>query len=536
MKNKMIFVRIMLMIIIAAITYYIFLPAFNFHSFGFYVYILFVVGVYKILSIIKFENKILKIQKSSKNNKILLKENIVYISFVIIFALIFIVNFVYSPIFFSKKYAKRIIIDETSTFVDDIKAVNYNALPLLDKDSSEKLGDRVMGQMSELVSQFEVSTLYTQINYNNDIIRVTPLEYASFIKWITNKKEGVKGYITVNSVSGESELYKLDKGMKYMPSAYFNDNLYRKLRFEYPTKIFGRISFEIDNDGSPYWIIPTISYSAVELLKEVNGLIILDPVSGNSNLYKIEDVPEWVDQVFDASLIIEQVNDWGLYKNGFLNSLFGQKGVVQTTEGYNYTIQDDDVFMYTGITSINSDESNIGFILTNLRTKETKFYAVPGAEEYSAMESAKGQVQQMNYVSSFPLLINLNSRPTYLISLKDAAGLVKMYAFVDVEDYQKVVVTDSSLGIKEASRLYLKNINFKNNDSSSFIKKEITISSINIAMIDGTTYFYIKDLSGQKYKVSIKVNENLLPFITKGNKLKINYLTEEDIIDIISID
>src|SRR5574344_2672981 len=144
----------------------------------------------------------------------------------------------------------------------------------------------------------------------------------------------------------------------------------------------------------------------------------------------------------------------GEYKNGFINSLFGQKGIVQTTDGYNYTIQNDDVYLYTGITSINSDESNIGFVLTNLRTKETKFYAVPGAEEYSAMDSAKGQVQQMSYTATFPLLINLNNKPTYLISLKDNAGLVKLYAFVDVADYQKVVATDASKGITEAAKLY----------------------------------------------------------------------------------
>lgn len=533
MKTKKIFIRILLTILISLVAYYISLPPFNFHSFGFYIFVLFVIAVYKMTGIIKLRENIFRMFKNNERKRIIIRESYVYMSIFIVFVAIFIINFIYSPVFMSGKYAKRIVIDETSTFTDDIKAVNYNALPLLDKESSAKLGDRVMGQMSELVSQFEVSGLYTQINYNNDILRVTPLEYASLIKWITNRKEGVKGYITVDSVTGESDLSKLPEGMKYMPSAYLNDNLHRKLRFSYPTKIFGRISFEIDNEGNPYWIVPTISYSSVELLKEVDGLIILDPITGDSDLYKIEDVPQWVDQVYDANLIIDQVNDWGLYKNGFINSLFGQKGVVQTTDGYNYTIQDDDVFMYTGITSINSDESNIGFILTNLRTKETKFYAVPGAEEYSAMDSAKGQVQQMNYEASFPLLINLNKRPTYLISLKDAAGLVKMYAFVDVEDYQKVVVTDSSLGIKEASRLYLKNVNF-NSSGDVFITKEIKIDSINIAMIDGTTFYYIKDTTGQKYKSSIKTNENLLPFIGKGSTLKIKYVSEENVIDIIT--
>ena len=297
----------------------------------------------------------------------------------------------------SGKYASRINILEDNSFEADIKEVDFSQIPLLDKESSSKLGDRVMGQMSELVSQFEVSSLYTQINYNNDIVRVTPLEYASGIKWLTNRKDGVKGYITVNSVSGKSELVKLQDGMKYMPSAMFNENLSRKLRFSYPTKIFGNASFEVDNEGKPYWIVPTLTYSSVELLEEVEGVVILDPVSGDSTYYDVKDVPTWVDQVYNPYLIISQFDDWGMYKNGFFNSIFGQKGVVQTTDGYNYMIQGDDVYLYTGVTSINSDESNIGFITTNLRTKETKFYAVPGAEEYSAMESAKGQVQQMNY-------------------------------------------------------------------------------------------------------------------------------------------
>ena len=535
MKKKKFIIRLIITLVSAFIVFYVTLPAINLHSLGFYIYLLFIIFIYKITGVIKLKEELERIFKHGEKKHASFKGGYIYLICAGAFVLIVLFNFIYSPLFMSKKYANRILIDETSTFTEDVKEVNFNSLPLLDKDSSSKLGDRVMGQMSELVSQFEVSDLYTQINYNNDIVRVTPLEYASFIKWFTNRKEGVKGYITVNSVSGDADLVKIDKGMKYMSSAYFNDNLYRKLRFDYPTKIFGRISFEIDNEGNPFWIIPTIKYSALELLEEVNGLIIFDPITGESKLYKTDEIPSWVDQVYDANLIIEQVDDWGMYKNGFFNSLFGQKGVVQTTDGYNYTIQDDDVYMYTGITSINSDESNIGFILTNLRTKETKFYSVPGAEEYSAMDSAKGQVQQMSYESSFPLLINLNNRPTYLMSLKDAAGLVKMYAFVDVEDYQKVVVSDSSLGIKEAARNYLSNVDIKV-DSDLMTSKEITINSITTASIDGTTYYYIVDDNNKKYKVSIKTNEELLPFLNKNSKIKIKYAKEKDVIEIINVE
>ena len=319
-----------------------------------------------------------------------------------------------------------------------------------------------------------------------------------------------------------------------MPSAYLNEDLYRKLRFTYPTLIFDEANFELDDNGKPYWIIPYIKYVGIGIRKDIIGAIILDPVTGDSTKYKVEDIPKWVDHVYNADLIIESLNDWGNYQNGFLNSIFGQKDVVNTTEGYNYLTFDDDVYLYTGITSVAADESNIGFVLTNLRTKETKYYNVPGAEEYSAMKSSEGLVQEKSYEATFPLLINLNNRPTYLMSLKDAAGLVKMYAFVDVEDYQKVVTTEASLGIEEAARRYLNEVSF-DNSNANIITKEITINSIISAIIDGNTYYYITDTDNNRYSLSIKVNTSLIPFLSNDDKVEIKYRENNNINEIIDI-
>jgi len=527
MKKNLI--SLLITIIIGLVIYYFTLPVFNIHSLGFWVYLVTLLIVFYITLLclsISLKGKVIR------NEKVL--GGIMTSIFIIILGII-LVNFVLSPVFHSKSYSNRITVNEDSEFTKDVEQVDFNSIPLLDKLSSQKLGDRVMGQMPELVSQFYVSDLYTQINYNDRIVRVTPLEYNGFFKYLSNKKDGVKGYITVNSVTGESKLVKLDEGMKYVPSAIFGKDLDRHLRFNYPTKIFGDKTFEIDNEGNPYWIVPTIKYTGVGLKRDIESVIILNPITGDSKEYKVKDVPTWVDHVYSANLIIEQVDDWGQYKNGFLNSIFGQKNVVQTTVGYNYTTMNDDVYLYTGITSVSSDESNIGFILTNMRTKETKFYAVPGAEEYSAMESAKGQVQQMNYESTFPLLINLNNRATYLMSLKDAAGLVKMYAFVDVEDYQKVVITDSSKGIKVAAENYLNNVDLQQ-DESNLITKEIVISKINQTMIDGTSYYYIIDKEEKKYSVSIKINKNLIPFLKEEDKVTISYNKEKEVIEIIKIE
>lgn len=526
-KNKILSIRILATFIFAAILYYIFLPPINLTSIEFYIYLLFVIGIFYFTNFVKMFN-ITQIFSSRKNN--LYKVGIIPLCIIGVFLLIMIINFFLSPIFRSKAYYERISIDQTTDFIKDVEVVNFNSLPLLDKDSSSKLGDRVMGQMPELVSQFYVSDVYTQINYNDKIVRVTPLEYDGFIKYFTNRKEGVKGYITVDSVSGEANLVKLKKGMKYMPSAMFNENLYRHLRFNYPTEIFDTANFELDNDGNPYWIVPTVKYSGVEIKKEITGVIILDPITGKSKKYSTSKIPTWVDHVYPAELIIEQTNDWGKYKNGFLNSIFGQKNVTTTTEGYNYTVMNDDVYLYTGITSISGDESILGFIMSNLRTKETKFYSVAGAKEYSAMSSAEGQVQQMNYKASFPLLINLNNKPTYLISLKDNAGLVKMYSFVDVADYQKVVVTDASKGIEAAAKNYLGDVELSSDETNN--TKEIIISSIKSAIIDGNSYYYITDMEGKKYRVSIKVDKKNIPFLNQGDRITIGYSKEDDITEI----
>ena len=517
--------RIITTIILSLIIFYVTIPAINIHSMGFWTYLFTIFIIFLLTGVIDFHI----------NNRIIINKKMICISscFIAVFLILILINIINSPIFNASSYYRRISVEEQTEFLRDIKQVDFEKLPLLDRDSSEKLGDRVMGQMKDLVSQFEVSDVYTQINYNNEIVRVTPLEYANALKWFTNHKSGTKGYIIVNSITGKSELKKLDDGMKYMPSALFNQNLYRYLRIKYPTIIFDEANFELDNEGNPYWIIPTIKYTGIGLKKDITGIIILNPINGETKKHDIGNIPSWIDHVYPAELIIEQVDDWGKYKNGYLNSVFSQKNVVATTDGYNYLLMDDDVYLYTGITSVNNDESNLGFILCNLRTKETKFYDVPGAEEYSAMDSAEGAVQQMKYKATFPLLINLNNKPTYLMSLKDNAGLVKMYAFVDVNDYQRVVVTDSSKGIKKAAENYL-NGNAIEVDFSSLITKTITIKKIDDYVIDGTTYFYIVDTNNKKYKVSLKLSDNL-PFISEDDKLTIGFIKEENITEISKI-
>jgi len=537
-KNKIVkfglLKSIIITLVFALLLYYWVHPAIDLHNIVFYLFLTPILALF-FFSNLMFQSKLVFTNlenghvdvQSGKISKLWLIVPL-YVCILLVYA------FFNTPLLQASSYYNRIKIDTSSSFDEDIEEVDFNKLPLLDKDSSSKLGDRVMGGMSDLVSQYDVSDEYTQINYNDEIIRVTPLEYHGVVKWFTNRGKGITGYITVNSTNGKAKLVKLENGMKYAPSALFNENLYRQLQFQYPFYNFDSINFEIDNEGNPYWVASVIKYHGLNQRREVTGVVIFDPITAKSNYYKVEDVPTWVDHVYEADLILEQVNDWGAYKNGFWNSVVTEKEVVATTTGYNYLAFNDDVYLYTGITSVLTDESNIGFILTNMRTKETKFYSVPGAEEYSAMDSAKGQVQQMRYSSTFPLLINLGGRPTYLISLKDNAGLVKMYAFVDVVDYQRVVVTDSSKGIQTAADAYLSEMNDVSTNTGK-LEKDINITSLKETIIDGNTYYYFKDYDGQKYKVSINTNRDILPFLNNGDYVHIIYNKESDVITISKI-
>ena len=468
------------------------------------------------------------IVKSDSLKKVMTKENITidpknkWLITLPIIALVLVINYLaFSPIFAAKSWANRITVTP-SEFTEDIHEVDLNNLPLLDKTSTSKVGDRVMGQIPELISQFDVSSLYTQINYQGRLVRVTPLNYNGLFKWLNNRSSGIPGYIVVDSTTGEAKLIRLEEGITYSNSAYFQENLTRHLRFRYPFKIFGETNFEINEEGHPYWVTQVLKYKFIQMMPDIEGIIVTDAVNGDTTYYSTGEVPAWIDHVYSAALIVDQVNCWGMYQGGFLNSFIGQKDVTQTTEGYTYLAEGDDIYIYTGLTSALGDESNIGFILSNLRTKQTTYYAIPGAEEYSAMASAEGAIQEKGYISTFPLLINLNSRPTYLVSLKDAAGLVKAYAFIDVANYQKVKVTDSEMGLKYAANAYLAMMGDKQLVSDG---DEVsgTITSIEAVVIDGYTHYYFM-LEGDSnvYKALITTSDTL-PFKKAGDPIRFTH-------------
>ena len=479
---------LLILLVIAAlgIYYYAALPPVNIHSTEFWVF-LFVLGILAALIFIKRKNLSRYELKESKGLKVILGLTGLVVIVYLVGALLS------SPIINAKKYQQLMTV-ETREFTTDIEELSFDQIPLLDKDSAELLGDRKMGSMVDMVSQFEVDSLYSQINYQDRPVRVSPLKYASLIKWFTNQGEGIPAYIKIDMATQDTELVKLDEGMKYTTSDHFNRNIYRHLRFKYPTYIFNDLSFEVDEEGIPYWICPVKKFNIGLFGGETIGRVVLcNAITGETQDYAIEDAPQWIDRAYSADLLVQLYDYYGTLKHGFFNSVLGQKDCLHTTDGYNYLAIDDDVWVYTGVTSITGDQSNVGFVLMNQRTMETRFYEVEGATEASAMSSAEGQVQNLQYVATFPLLLNISGEPTYFIALKDDAGLVKMYAMVNVQKYQIVAIGDTVSECEEnySTLMYENGIKETPEDTRDVETITARITKIAQGVVDGNSHYYI---------------------------------------------
>ena len=445
-------------------------------------------------------------------------------------------TFVSSPIFNAKSYQKQLNLDKKADFYADNKTISYQSIPVVDRDSAIKLGDRKMGQMVDYVSQFEVDESYEQINFQDTPYRVTPLEYSDLIKWFTNRSDGLPAYVRVNMVSQESEVVKLKEGMKYSKSEHFGRSIDRHLRANYPTLMFDTLAFEIDEKGIPYWIAPVYNYKVGVLGgKDITGAVLVNAVDGKHQYYDIDKVPEWVDRAYPAELILAQLENYGKYTNGYFNTLFSQKGVLQPTTGYNYVAIDDDVYLYTGLTSVSNDASNVGFAMINLRTKAGKYYNISGAEEYSAMSSAEGQVQNLKYTATFPILINAGGQPTYFLSLKDDANLVKKYAFVSVENYQ-IVATGDSVAQAEQAYYALLESNGKKTESTDYKTNKLTgaITAINEAVIDGNSTYYFTIEGSETIFIGDISLSNQFPLAQVGRQVTIEYVNSKDDSEVIT--
>lgn len=524
MKNLKVKLGVLLTVIaLAAVYYYVSLPALNIHSSDLWMFMI-------VLVILIAAMYISKKKPSRYEIKELKGVRVIAAVFVVVVGAYLIGSLLSSPIVNAKKYQQLLNVQD-GEFTKDIEELSFDQIPLLDKESAMILGNRKMGSMVDMVSQFEVDDWYSQINYQDRPVRVSPLRYASLIKWFTNQKEGIPAYIKIDMATQNTELVKLKEGMKYTTSDHFNRNIYRHLRFKYPTYIFNELSFEVNDDGVPYWICPVKKYNIGLFGGVTIGRVVLcNAITGETEDYAIQDVPEWIDRAYSADMLVELYDYYGSLKHGYFNSVLGQRDCLKTTTGYNYLAIDDDVWVYTGVTSVSGDQSNVGFVLMNQRTMETKFYAIEGATEDSAMSSAEGQVQNLKYKATFPLLLNISGEPTYFIALKDDAGLVKKYAMVNVQKYQIVAIGDTVSECEDVytELMYENGIKVVAEDTREIQTITAKITKIAQGVIGGNSHYYVMlEGSEEIFDVSVVDFLDIIKY-SVGDEVTVEYKQGED--------
>ena len=520
-----------LALLVGFIHFYFFLPAINVRAVGFWGW-LFVIATSASLPFLDLKmNKQSKIKKGPLVNRKVEETSVNFNKWVLIpvclpLAVIIIGNIISSTFFDARSYASIIEVDEYSFSEDMPESNEITNIALMDTASATVLGNRVLGSLSDMVSQYTVSDYYTQINFCRTPKKVSNLEYDGFFKWLGNRDTGIPGMVMVDPVKAGAEYMAFPEPIHYADSGFFGDDLQRRLRFSFPTKIFYSTSFETDDEGNPYYIVacakPRVGLFGAQDISEV---ILFDPVTGEGEIMPVSETPSWVDIVYTGYLACDKYNWQGTLSGGFFNSIIGNVGCKMATDDFGYIVIEDDVWYFTGVTSvISNDKSNIGFILSNARTGEYKFYPVIGAEEHSAMAAAEGEVQEKGYVSSFPSLINLADQPTYILVLKDAAGVVKLYALVNVENYSIVATgsTQSEAMVEYKKLLRQSGVGGAVGESEALI----TVDEVRIVPVGGVSTVYITAITGEVYKGYLDSDEALI-LVRKNQKINVKYTPTE---------
>ena len=546
-------------VVVGAVAYYIMIPALNFKSPDFYTFFILLIAVFT-GSFYLFIGAGKKVERKEYFKK----RSIVPIIMIAVLVVVMVVGWLVGSTFFRAKSYSNLVTVQESDFSEDFKDIKYDEVPRLDATTSKVLADQQLGSLSEYKSQYVVSSVSTQINYQGTPVRVAYLEYADVFKWFNNTKNGLPAYMLIDLVSQKVTavncIEKFGEGIKYSPTELFNEKLVRHLRFQFPTAILDAPNFEINDDGYPYWITPVLD-KTIGLFggTDVKGAIITDALTGESNYYNIETIRtdstlNWIDVVYNQNLLVEQYNYHGKLSNGFWNSIIFQNDVNIASQGNGVIAMDDDVWVYTGVTSSEADASNFGFILCNQRTKELRYYQKGGAMESSAQESAADAVQNYGYRAIFPILLDIEGQPTYFMSLYGDSYTVKGYALVNLDD--KTIVGTGLLdteksdvnALNAAVENYIAALKDKNkvdinanaddykvtDDNTSVTDtvnddaKTVTgvVTDVKTAVNNGNTVYYLQ-IENKYYYISVNECMNVL-LVNAGDTVTVTYTTDSE--------
>lgn len=423
-----------------------------------------------------------------------------------------------APLFRATDYRNLITVTDNESFTDSVEDYSTMQIPVVDKHLAEKLGEKKLGE-DNYGSQYHVGDYY-MICHNGNLYWIAPIEYNDLFKWINRPTS--PGYLLINA-NDSDDVQLIREELLYVESAYLWDDLARANYFGNLTAWrAGNVHLELTDDGKPMFV-ESVYVNRLSFVEgcDVVGIIVTNPTDGTSEYFPVEQAPTWINHVQSEDVIVEQLNYWGEYVGGFWNSIFAQKDVLNVSTGFNYVYSNGNMYLQTGMTSIGSDESIVGVMMVDMRTKEAKFSRIGGATEYAAAQSAIGYEQAMRFTASDPIMINLDGIPTYFMMLKDEEGLVKRYAYVNVASY---TIVASAPTRSAALTQYKSMIQLDSTEEST----ELTVEDIRQVTVGGDTYYYIKFADTEGVFVAPLAVNPALPFIKPADTLIVVYEPEND--------
>nr|WP_322622866.1 hypothetical protein [uncultured Flavobacterium sp.] len=434
-----------------------------------------------------------------------------------------------APMFRSASYRELIGNVKNGTDMHHhITPLDIDKVRVVDEELAYLLGEKILGSEPALGSKATLGEFNIQ-KVNGELYWVAPLLHSGFFKWLNNQ-EGTPGYVMVSATNERDvKLVETVGGkkvfVKYQPGAYFFSELERYVYVHgYATTGLVDYTFEIDDAGKPYWVVTTYKKRIAASGNDATGIIILDAETGVITEHGLNDVPAWVDRVQPQRFIEDQMNDWGEYVRGFWN--FSGEDKLQITEDLTLVYgENNKSYWYTGISSVGKEESAVGFVLVDTRTKEATYYNQSGATEYAAQQSAQGKVQEKGYNASLPVPYNINNIPTYVMTLKDDGGLVKMYAMVSIADYTIVGVGNTMQETLMAYKNVYNMADNRINPAQQTVKASVksVVGRIHSDIKNGNSFYYFTLPGDKRIFIGSSQISNELPVTQAGDSISISF-------------
>lgn len=390
---------------------------------------------------------------------------------------------------------------------EDMQPIDPKRIALVPYETAVFLADKELGEAEggALGSQYHLDKDYMTLQrVNHHLWWVVPLDFQGYFVWL--KSEGTPGYVMVDAENPRAKpKLVLGHQFKYTPGAYFGNGLKRHLwAHGYANKVLTDFSFEVDEEGKPWWVVtvykPTIAYSGPKVL----GVAIVNPETGDIQFQKLGQVAEWVDRVIPSWIVTEYINDWGTLWNGWVNSWMAKVNLRKVADGPGADTwivygSDGEPYWFTGITSASSsDDALVGALYTNARTGEIHYYKMAGQSEGKIADIIHNKVKFQNLYPSRLYMFNVGGRVVWFSTLIGEAGTFNGVALVDSETSELFVGTDEAT----AFRLFLaKNwqVDARIDPSAEDEKETVTAKVIRIGcpVIEGQTVCYLMLSSGQ---------------------------------------